>query len=199
MVLIWVTVSFNYYLINLFLKYIPGNIYQNTAASASAELCAAFLSFQFLAKIGIKWSLCCLFLFAAVSGVCLIKDQAVDGSPWTPLLVMSCKFGISGCFNAIYIGTATMFKPSLSATAFGTCNFFARLATIFAPLIAEWEDPLPLTILVATCVCAAALVSQLSPIGDGLLSRKPPQPASETIEIKNEDKEDSEYLLTKNE
>ena len=190
LVLIWVTVSFNYYLINLFLKYIPGNIYQNTAASCSAELFAAFLSSQFLAQIGIKWSLCFLFLFSAVSGVCLIKDQAVDGSPWTPLFVMSCKFGISGCFNAIYIGTATMFKPSLSGTAFGVCNFFARLATIFAPLIAEWEDPIPLTILVTMCICAAALVSQLSPIDERLL-----QPCQEVN--KSDNQEESEILLTK--
>jgi hypothetical protein len=104
---------------------------------------------------------------------------------------MSCKFGISGCFNAIYIGTATMFKTSLSATAFGICNFVARLATIFAPLIAEWEDPIPLTILVTMCIFATALVSQLSPIDERLL-----QPCQEVN--KSESQEESEILLTKN-
>lgn len=42
--MMWVTISFNYYLIGLELKYLPGDIYHNTMASAISEMFAMVLS-----------------------------------------------------------------------------------------------------------------------------------------------------------
>jgi len=55
-----------------------------------------------------------------------------------------------------------MFKPNVSATAFGLCNFFARLATVLAPFVAEMDEPLPIALLTITCFTASLAVIGLT-------------------------------------
>jgi hypothetical protein len=75
---------------------------------------------------------------------------------------MCLKFGISAAFNVVYIMTASMFRPSVSARAFGTCNFFARIATIVAPFVAEIPEPVPVIVLSIMCFSASVLVMGIS-------------------------------------
>ena len=154
--MMWITVSFNYYLIGLFLKYIPGDIFQNTFVSGISELAAVLLSGILLEKFNAKVTLLSLFLISGISGLYLIQNE--NGGLLTSVTIMSCKFGISAAFNVVYIITAAMFKAKIAATAFGVCNFFARFATIMAPFVAEWPSPLPISILSTLCFIASLMV-----------------------------------------
>ena len=69
---IWITISFNYYLIGLFLKYIPGDIYQNSFASGVSEFTAILSSGLLLNVIDTKIALSVLFLLSGFSGVILM-------------------------------------------------------------------------------------------------------------------------------
>ena len=50
-------------------------------------------------------------------------------------------------------------------TAIGVCNFFARLVTIFAPIVAELEKPLPEICLILV-VLIAFVISLFLPLED---------------------------------
>ena len=76
---------------------------------------------------------------------------------FVPILVMFCKFGITANFNVIYIVTASMFDSKVSASVFGVCNFFARLTTISAPLVAELPEPWPINSLVVLCAISSVV------------------------------------------
>ena len=97
-----------------------------------------------------------MFIVSGISGLLLIKNGE-ESNFLTPILIMSCKFGISAAFNVVYIATAQMFNSKVAATAFGICNFFARLTTIMAPMVAEWPSPLPILILSALCFGASLM------------------------------------------
>ena len=157
---IWVTVSFNYYLIGLFLKYLPGDIFANTLASSISELLAVSMSGILLQWFDIKHAMSLLFIISAASGVWLIHVSS--NSEYTALIIMTCKFGIAATFNCVYIATSAMFRPSVSATAFGLCNFFARLATVMAPFVAEMDEPIPISLLTITCFTASLAVIGLT-------------------------------------
>lgn len=57
------------------------------------------------------------------------------------------KFGIAFTFMINYLSIVKLFPTLFCGTAAGICNFGGRLATIFAPLIAEYEPPTPILIL----------------------------------------------------
>ena len=67
-------------------------------------------------------------------------------------MVLGSKFGISGSFNVVYLAN-TLFPPIYSSTTFGACNFFARLASMLAPQIAEIPGTTPMIIF---CIMAGA-------------------------------------------
>ena len=57
------------------------------------------------------------------------------------VFVLIAKFGISGAYNAVYIGNTQLFPTLFAVTAMGIVNFIARIAASFAPLAAEMDPP----------------------------------------------------------
>ena len=51
-VFLFSTASFDYYLINFYLKYIPGNVYVNTIVAASSACIANYISGIIINKMG---------------------------------------------------------------------------------------------------------------------------------------------------
>ena len=62
-----------------------------------------------------------------------------------PFMLLLGKFGLSGAFNLVYIANS-IFPTIYSTTTIGICSIFARAATIFAPMMAELPDPIPMII-----------------------------------------------------
>ena len=53
------------------------------------------------------------------------------------MLVLMAGFGTLACFNLVYAVHAQIFDTLFAATAMGICNGIAKVATIFAPMVAE--------------------------------------------------------------
>ena len=148
---LWIVSAFDYYLINFQLKYIDGDIYENTIISSVSEVTAYLISGALYDKIGPKVSFIGSFVLAVVGSVLLITlgDNHVD---YVVYMVLGTKFGISGSFNVVYLANS-LFPPIYSSTTFGAFNFFARLFSMIAPPFAELQKPLPMSLF---CVLAAA-------------------------------------------
>lgn len=46
-------------------------------------------------------------------------------------------------FNIGYVSVSKLFPTNFVATVFGIVNFFSHFITVGAPLVAEFEDPIP--------------------------------------------------------
>jgi len=137
---IWMTTSFNYYLIQFQLKYFPGDVYVNGMIFSVCSIVALVASGYLYMKLGPKICFSACLLMMAITGYIILFFGYSAKSPLVfPALVLSASFGAASCFNLVYIAHTSIFPALFAATAMGICNFFARLATMMAPLVAEME------------------------------------------------------------
>ena len=130
------------------MKYVPGNIYVNTTASALSENLAYFVSGILLNKIGIKLCYVCPLIIAIVGGFLL---ASIPATGWTEAsFVLIAKFGISWSFNNCYLSTPLLFPAHLRVRVFGICHLLASFVTVLSPLLAEIEPPTPMIVFTIT-------------------------------------------------
>ena len=136
MVIIWMSASFNNYLIGYQLKYIQGNIYENTLAAQCSEIIAYVLSGTLLYWLDFKKVLVFAFIIGLSGELALIISQT-ENQLYLIIIIFAAKIGISSSFNTVFITNNKLFPVSIIATTYGICNTFCRTATIFTPYIAE--------------------------------------------------------------
>ncbi len=163
MAYMWMCCSFAYYMIIFYLKYLPGDIYNNSLSSSGTDLIASICGGAMYSKLGIKKSFTLLWGISTVGGLIIIFLGA-DATFWMPVFVVITKFGISACFIIVYVATVDVFPTLFAATALGFCNFFARVLTIVAPQVAERPPPLPMIVLTCLCFGAALLIQLVRPL-----------------------------------
>lgn len=161
--LCWLSTSFGFYLINFELKYLPGSVFFNVLMSTAAEIVAKPIAYAAITKLGVKYSYFLCFAIALLGAFLIL---ATDGKFESKLVIGGClfltKLGISSCFIVNYLSLEKLFPTLFCATAAGICNFAARLATIFAPMIAEVNAPVPNLILLSILFMACAASTLLS-------------------------------------
>ncbi len=93
-------------MIVFYVKYIPGNIYNNGFSSGGADIIGVLFSGYLYSKLGMKLTFTTLLTISAIGGVCIMilgdKDQGV----LMPIFVMLTKFGVTGGFVVVYVATA---------------------------------------------------------------------------------------------
>ena len=164
MTYMWTTCSFGYYLIMFQLKYWPGDIYINTIASSVAGVIAYMVSTWIYSRFGLKTSFIGLFSMSVVGGICvLMMGETV--SIWMPVFVTFASFGVTGCFMIVYLCMVDVFPTLFVSTAMGVCNFTARVLAIAAPIVAELDPPLPMSLFVGMTFLAVLLTFLIKPVG----------------------------------
>lgn len=131
---VWASFSFNFYLIGIDLKYLPGSIYHNSLASGIADVLGMVASGFLIREMSPQETLRLFFLIAGLSGLILLYDHDQSLTAFFLSLSRGC---ICATGNIMFYLTAKMFRPSVSATAMGVCNIVSRLLTIAAPVLAE--------------------------------------------------------------
>lgn len=69
--IVWTSVTFGYYLIAYYLKYIPGDLYTNVILSSLAEVLACLGSGWVTQKVGVKTNMIISFALAGIFGYSL--------------------------------------------------------------------------------------------------------------------------------
>ena len=150
--------SFNYYLNNFYLKYIPGSIYLNTVVSSLAEWFSTLISGFIAIFLGSKNGFTASFAICSIAGiVLLICENNENAIASVPYIVLAAKFGISLAFTLLYMCTLIYFPSMFLGRVFGICNVTARALTILAPMVAEAEEPIPETTIFISCLAASIL------------------------------------------
>lgn len=153
MVVLWVVASLDDYMLAFYIKYIPGNIYVNTTVATVTIIVAYIASGFSMHQFGPKYSFIFSYLLAAGGGFLIALVPVNDGV--TAIFVLLAQFGIAFAYNLCYLVTPTLFPTALCTSAFGFCNIFAMFLTIFAPMIAELAEPIPMLISAFSSVSAA--------------------------------------------
>ena len=166
MAYMWSAASFAYYMINIYMKYLPGNIFTNTFASGFSELVADIVSGMIYGRLGARLTYSGLLALSLLGGVCILFMGESTSSVAMPIFVMLAKFGISGAFNTNYVCTVDVFPTLFIASAMGFCNFFSRALTILAPEVAERPPPLPMALFTALCAGGIILIQFVRTLQD---------------------------------
>ena len=131
-------------------------------ASSGSELLAYILGGILYKKVGIRLEFTISFLISVLGGL-MILFWGTNNPQLMPIFVTLAKFGISSGFVIVYVSTVDVFPTLFCATALGFCNFFARVATILAPLIAEKKPPLPMLIFTSMTALGSVLALLIRP------------------------------------
>ena len=135
--------SFNYYLLNFYLKYMPGDIYENSMISSISEAIAHYVAGYVVIKIGTVKTLTIANMMASIAGITLWFSTSADMTSIVPASVLAAKFGTGMAFATLYMSTLQYFPNRFMGRVFGTCNVSARFCTIFALMVAEAPSPIP--------------------------------------------------------
>jgi MFS transporter, OCT family, solute carrier family 22 (organic cation transporter), member 4/5 len=173
MTCVWLTGSFNYYLVSFLLKYFPGSIYHNSTLSGISEVVSIIFSGVIYKRLGVKLCLILFFAIAMIGGFAICFFYAMTNQFDStqekiavpefvfPALVLIAKFGISAAFNVAYLANADVFPALFCGSALGLCNFTARIATMFAPMVAEIQSYTPMVLFSVTSFITCLAATQL--------------------------------------
>ena len=170
---VWLTASFNYYMISFMLKYWPGSIYVNGLVSAVSETLAYMLSGVIFKCAGVRVSLIFSYALAFIGGLAIIvyekrvaffSEEPKQAADWIfPTLVIVAKFGIACAFNISFVANIEVFPLDFQLTALGFCSFLARFLSLFASEVAEIQYYTPMIFLTTMSALTMILVFFLKP------------------------------------
>jgi MFS family permease len=135
MVIAWFVSCYGYYMMNFYMKYIPGNIYVNASTSAIAQLLGVASAGAICEVYGPKKTIIATFSMASIFGFLSLSMWYVPES--IPYFVFFASFGIASSYHIGYLANQTMFKSSILGTCTAICNIAARVGGLLAPMTAE--------------------------------------------------------------
>jgi len=156
-----VACSFSYYLINFFIKYMPGSFYQNQAINGASESLCNVIAIFMNKYLNQKKSLLISFLVCAISCALVMVAEMTEITAIIPIGVVGGKGGITIAFCFFYFITVDYFAPHYLGLVMGISNFFGRFSTVLAPAIAEVDEPVPMMTCIIICLMAGIMCLQL--------------------------------------
>jgi len=115
--ILWSMSAFNFYLLTFFLKYFPGNIFENSFFFALSDL-IAFGSVGFLLKrTNIVSALYIAFAIDFIGGISYILFH--NNVSMVPLLICICRGGVTMTYNIGYVSVKELFPTLFIATVYG--------------------------------------------------------------------------------
>ena len=145
MVVLWVASSFGFFLVNYTIKKIPGDFFVNNLVSALAAIPTTALGGFLYDRLGVKRVFVTFFSIAALGGVALVIFSASQPD-LVPIMVAFAKGGVQATLETCYLANSFLFPAIFAGTAFGLCNAGAKIATIVAPVLAEFTPPMPMIV-----------------------------------------------------
>ena len=145
------------------MKYVSTNIFVATLTSCLGDIPLSIGGGFLYHHLGPKYSMP-IFLIAAMFGSISLATWAAPDKDLNiaimSILVLFTRSGIKCTFDSCYLANSTIFPAIFAGTAFGICNFGAKLVTIFAPVMAEIKPPVPMIIF--SCLSGVALVAAIN-------------------------------------
>ena len=152
---LWMVLTIGYYVLNLILKYLEGDMFMNSYTLAIGEIIAKLSGGLILAVLGLKRLHLLAFTFATVG--CLLMAVFYKVGALTPYLIFFTRFGIGMGWIAVYFNIILLFPTVLKSTSAGIASIFGKAAGILAPFIVELVPPFNLLVLLGCTILALCI------------------------------------------
>ena len=106
-VLLWSMCSFNFYMLTFFMKYFPGNIFENSLCFAFSDLIAFTLSGLIIRYTTVVRGYKLAFLISSTGGVLYMLFNGVPAL--IPVFLCLSRMGVTMAFNMGYISVPRLF------------------------------------------------------------------------------------------
>jgi hypothetical protein len=167
MIWLWSATIVDYFVINIYLKYIPGSEYLNQTIAGVSEIAAHIVVGALITKTSPKVMFIIGYILTAIGGAALIfTNNPENGNKEANValvagFVLFAKFGASMAMCTCYISTPFLFPVLLCGTAFGICNLIGRTSALSASVIVELPIPLPMEIFTGIAVASILIACLL--------------------------------------
>lgn len=96
MIILWITTSTNFMIINLYLRFIPGGVFLNFTVAALSEMVANLSAGILFTKFGPNITFAVGYTCALIGGSCLIfQNKFIDNDAIIVIFIVFAKFGAS--------------------------------------------------------------------------------------------------------
>jgi hypothetical protein len=147
----WISAGYTYYVLQFYVKKIPGNFYVNTIFSSISECVACIASGIIATKIGEKHTIQGSFLLAFIFGA-LLAFFNDSGVVVIAVFVIFAKAGSTSAFNMCFIATSSFFPVVYNSSVFGFTNLISKSILTTAPIVSELPEPTPMVFFCGFCV-----------------------------------------------
>ena len=154
--------SFNFYMLTFFMKYFPGNIFENSLCFAFSDLIAFTLSGLVIRYTTVVRGYKLAFLISSIGGLLYILFSNMP--VLIPVFLCLSRMGVTMAFNMGYISVPRLFPIKFQSTVYAIVNLFAHIIACFAPLVAEIPPPVPFIAYLSAIAISVLATSALNEI-----------------------------------
>ncbi len=149
----WIASTFCYFLMDFFVKYLPGSIYVNQLV-ASLSMFGYLMAEPLAAITNNKQTQLISFVIALIALLIMLLCHHLNEYLFA-LIFLLMKSAYCMNFSALFCIHNDLFPTQLLASSYGFCNFLARLFTLLAPLLAEVENrEIPMYVMIVITLLA---------------------------------------------
>lgn len=163
--------SFNFYMLTFFMKYFPGDIFENSLSFAFSDLVAFTMSGLIIKYTTVVRGYQIAFLISTIGGILYVLFSSVAAS-MIPVFICLSRMGVTMAFNMGYISVPKLFPTKFQSTVYAVVNLFAHLVACAAPLVAEIPSPVPMVAYVVAIIVSALSLKTLTELDQDLTNTK---------------------------
>ena len=134
----WTGVCFSFYLLNFFVKFMPGDIFVNNIMS-DLSCIGGFLVCIFAHRFRTKDILVVLYTISAFIFLVMWKGNIKSNSV-IAFLYFCGTMALNSLFNVVFYMNLELFPTKVVGSSFAICNLACRGLSSVAPLLAESKD-----------------------------------------------------------
>lgn len=135
MVILWVTVAFNFYMMGFYLSNMEGDINENSLFQGIAMVLAFAVSGPIISKVPYKKCFLIFFTMVIISSILYVYVPH-KSETFIAILVFAGRLGICPCYSLTFIVSNELFPANVKSSLFAFCNIIARSLCMAAPLVA---------------------------------------------------------------
>lgn len=176
--MVWVTSTFNYYMINVQVKHFPGSFDVNTLIMFGSDIPFCILAGYLISTLRVKVVFIMFYGLQIFAGIAILAfiDKENPGMAF-PLLIVCARGGIISIFVTVWVAHPKMFPTLFAVTSMGYSNIASRGLVTLAPMVAELAFPTPIilfTILnIISGICSFFIVENIAEESDSNSTTKP--------------------------
>ena len=140
-IVVWSMCTFNNYILTFFIRYFPGNIFENSLCFALSDVFAFMLSGLVLKYTKVVRGYRLAFLISILGAVLYALFASIPSM--LPVFVTLSRIGVTMSFNLGYVSVPKLFPIKVQSTVYAVVNLFAHIIACLAPIIAELPAPIP--------------------------------------------------------